>query len=525
LETSAAVHAALDVHLSELKAEQASADRRTQSRLADLQNVLETLTARLAGIEGELAGDDVDEELRPPARTPTPASPGGSAAPGIEALSPEVAPQRAAQPKAAASPDDPTYQPADGEDFLIEPGAGGPQREARELAQMIGPKTNPSVSVHIAAARRAAQAALAENAAVSNPSGPRILTGADRAPFGARGVQTARAFYASHKRTVLLGVAVAIAATLAVRLAGVRAPFLQRSELGGQAVNTAKIDAPNSKPADVSGPAKSGEAIDIAPTASIAQPPAKPGALGLAPEIGPSAGELIAAIPPELPQSLRSAVVAGQPAAQYELATRLFEGRGLPKDQAAAARWFERAASLGVAPAQYRLGSMYEKGIGVTPDPAAAKRWYLKAAEAGNARAAHNLAVMSADSSSGEANYLEAAKWFRKAAELGVRDSQYNLAILYARGLGVEKDLGQSFLWFALAAQQGDTDAAKKRNEIAGQMDPALLASAVEALMKFKAAKLDPAANDVAAPPGGWDAKPGSLSQSPTDTAHPQPPL
>jgi localization factor PodJL len=527
LETSAAVHAALDAHLSELKAEQASADRRTQSRLADLQSVLETLTARLAGIEGELAGDDVDEELRPPARTPTPAPPISSAAPGNEALGPELAPQCTAQPKATASLDDATSQPADGEDFLIEPGAGGPQRarEARELAQLIGPKTNPSVSVHIAAARRAAQAALAENAAAATSSGVRILTGADRAPFAARGLQTARAFYASHKRTVLLGVAVAIAATLAVRLAGVRAPFLQRSELGGQAVNTAKIDAPKSKPADVSGPAKSGEAIDIAPTASIAQPPAKPGAPGLAPESGPSAGELIAAIPPGIPQSLRDAAAAGQPAAQYELATRLFEGRGLPKDQPAAARWFERAASLGLAPAQYRLGAMYEKGIGVTPDPAAAKRWYLKAAEAGNARAAYNLAVMSADSSSGEANYLEAAKWFRKAAELGVRDSQYNLAMLYARGLGVDKDLSQSFLWFALAAQQGDTDAAKKRNEIAGQMDPALLASAVEALMKFKAVKLDPAANDVAAPPGGWDAKPGSLSQSPADAAHPQPPL
>ena len=223
---------------------------------------------------------------------------------------------------------------------------------------------------------------------------------------------------------------------------------------------------------------------------------------------------------------MRDAVAAGQPNAQYELAMRLFEGRGLSKDQVAAARWFERAASLGLAPAQYRLGSMYEKGIGVPADPAAAKRWYLKAAEAGNARAAHNLAVMNADpGGGGEPNYVEAAKWFRKAAELGVRDSQYNLGILYARGLGVEKDLRQSFLWFALAAQQGDTDAGKKRDEIAGQMDPAMLASAVEALMKFKAAKPDPAANDVAAPPGGWDGKPSSLSQTPADAAHPQAPL
>ena len=515
LETSAAVHAALDAHLSELKAEQASADRRTQSRLADLQGVLETLTARLASIESELAADDVDEELRPPTRPASPATAVGSVLPGVEALDPKVAPQRASQSKAAASADDPTSQSASGEDFLIEPGAGAPQhaREARELAQMIGPKTNPSVSVHIAAARRAAQAALAENSAAPNSGVVKILTGSERAPFAARGVQTARAFYASHKRTVLLGVAVAIAATLAVRMAGVRAPFLQRSELGGQAVDTAKVEAPKGKPTDAAGAAKSGGRSDRRRPDRLDRPTAGQAgcAPNLAPESGPSASELIATIPPGISPPLRDAVAADQPAAQYELATRLFEGRGLPKDQPAAARWFERAASLGLAPAQYRLGSMYEKGIGVTPDPAAAKRWYLKAAEAGNARAAHNLAVMDTDSGMGEPDYPEATKWFRKAAEFGVRDSQYNLAILYARGLGVEKNLGQSFLWFSLAAQQGDTDAAKKRDEIAGQMDPASLASAVEALMKFRTVKPDPAANDVAAPPGGWDAKSDSL--------------
>ena len=256
---------------------------------------------------------------------------------------------------------------------------------------------------------------------------------------------------------------------------------------------------------------------------------AKPVGLDLAPA-GPSAGELMPAIPPGISASLRDATAAGQPNAQYELAMRLFEGRGLPKDQPAAARWFERAASLGLAPAQYRLGSMYEKGIGVTRDPAAAKRWYLKAAEAGNARAAHNLAVMSAEPGDGAPNYPEAVKWFRRAAELGVRDSQYNLAILYARGLGVEKDLGQSWLWLSLAARQGDAGRRHeaRRNRPRNRSCRARLRVG-EALTKFKAAKPDPGANDVAAPPGGWDAKtgPSSLGQSPppADAAHPQAPL
>jgi localization factor PodJL len=164
---------------------------------------------------------------------------------------------------------------------------------------------------------------------------------------------------------------------------------------------------------------------------------------------------------------------------------------------------------------------MLEKGIGVPPDRAAAKGWYLKAAEAGNARAAHNLAVMDAEPAGDEPDYVEAAKWFRKAGEFGVRDSQYNLAILYARGLGVEQDLRQSWMWFSLAAQQGDADAAKKRDEVAAKMDPVSLAAAAEALARFKSLKLDPAANEVTAPPGGWDAGPGMaptsapMSQSP----------
>ena len=246
------------MHLAELKAEHASADLRTQSRLTDLQSILETLATRLASIESELTADDVDEELRPPARPASLAPSVTSTLPGVEALSPEVASQRTAQPKAPAAGVAPSQSAT--EDFLIEPGAGGPQRarEARELAQMIGPKTNPAVSVHIAAARRAAQAALAENNAASNSVGVNILNGSEQAAFAARGIRTARAFYTSHKRTVLLGVAVAVAATIAVRMVGVRAPFLQRSQLGGQAVNTAKLDSPKGQPADLAGRAQIG---------------------------------------------------------------------------------------------------------------------------------------------------------------------------------------------------------------------------------------------------------------------------
>jgi localization factor PodJL len=399
---------------------------------------------------------------------------------------------------------------------------------------MIGPKTNPAVSVHIAAARRAAQAALVESGGAAASGHSFKVAGPEHRPLAERGVQNARAFYASHKRTVLLGVALAIAATLAVRAVGVRAPFLQRSELDGQTAKTAKVEATPLKPPGLVGAAKpTSPSIDRAPTASISQPLAKPDAPGLPSQPALSPAELLPAIPAGISPILRDAVAAGAPAAEYELALRLFEGRGLPKDQPAAARWFERAASLGLAPAQYRLGSMLEKGVGVAADRLAAKGWYLKAAEAGNARAAHNLAVMDAEPAGDEPDYIEAAKWFHKAGELGVRDSQYNVAILYARGLGVEQDLRQSWMWFSLAAQQGDADAAKKRDEVAAKLDPVSLAAAAQDLAQFKPLKPDQGANEVASPPGGWDASPGAaptgapVTQSPPPGggAHQQTPL
>jgi localization factor PodJL len=121
----------------------------------------------------------------------------------------------------------------------------------------------------------------------------------------------------------------------------------------------------------------------------------------------------------------------------------------------------------------------------------------------------HNLGVMIADGGGGKPDYAGAAEWFRKAAMFGVRDSQFNLAVLYARGMGVPQDLKQSYLYFTLAVQQGDTDAGKKRDEVAARMDAKAMADATALVAAFRSATPTPLANEVAAPPGGWDAKAG----------------
>ena len=207
---------------------------------------------------------------------------------------------------------------------------------------------------------------------------------------------------------------------------------------------------------------------------------------------------------------LRSAAIAGDSAAAYEVAVRFAEGRGVPVNMDEAARWYERAASKGLTPAQFRYASLLEKGIGVKKDLAQARRLYLAAANKGNSKAMHNLAVLYAEGIDGKPDYATAVQWFRKAAQRGVADSQFNLGVLCARGLGTEKSYAEAYKWFALAAVQGDEEAAKKRDEVAAGLDAAALAAAQQTVKSFVAEPQPQDASVVRAPPGGWDAATGT---------------
>ncbi len=203
--------------------------------------------------------------------------------------------------------------------------------------------------------------------------------------------------------------------------------------------------------------------------------------------------------------TLRAAALADDAAAEFEVATRFAEGHGVPPSNEQAARWLERAAKQGLTLAQFRLGGFYEKGIGVKKDLAAARDLYTAAAGKGNGKAMHNLAVLYAEGINGPADYRTAAHWFRKAADHGITDSQYNLAILYARGIGVEQNYAESYKWFVLAANQGDSEAAKKRDEVAAHLDPQSLAAAELAVQKWSAVAQPDDATSVKTPPDGWD--------------------
>ncbi len=166
------------------------------------------------------------------------------------------------------------------------------------------------------------------------------------------------------------------------------------------------------------------------------------------------------------PLSLRNAAAHGDAAAQFEVAARFAQGKGVPQSLSEAIKWYRRSAAQGFAPAQYRLGSMYERGLGMTTDVQRARIWYRRAAEQGIIKAMHNLAVLSTGRHSEKPDYQLAAKWFQKAAEHGLTDSQFNLAIIHQSGLIAARDPKQAFKWFSLAARSGDEQAARQRHNI-----------------------------------------------------------
>ena len=193
--------------------------------------------------------------------------------------------------------------------------------------------------------------------------------------------------------------------------------------------------------------------------------------------------------------ALRNAAAKGDALAQFEVAARLAEGNGVAQDHKQAFAWYERAAMRGLAPAQFRLAAYYERGVGVAVDTERAKIWYRRAAEQGHVRAMHNLAVLVVGNGKDDADYAAAAHWFQQAADRGLTDSQFNLAVLYAHGRGIAKDLTEAYKWFALAARSGDTGAARKLEEMKGQLELPEREAAEQKLAAWRAKPAEPAAN------------------------------
>lgn len=133
---------------------------------------------------------------------------------------------------------------------------------------------------------------------------------------------------------------------------------------------------------------------------------------------------------------LRAYAEFGNVPAQYQLALRYFQGRGVERDAQQAAYWFRRAADVGEPRSQLALALMHAKGDGVP-----------------------------------RVDRL-AAYWMRQSAESGFHTAQLQLGGMYERGQGVSKDGTEAYFWYCLASESGwgSDEAVRQRDRLGQQL-------------------------------------------------------
>ena len=114
-------------------------------------------------------------------------------------------------------------------------------------------------------------------------------------------------------------------------------------------------------------------------------------------------------------------------------------------------------AGKGDAQAELALGLIYEEGAGVDQDDAQARRWFRKAAEQNNGDAQFQL---------GRALSAGVGSWDTDAAGNVVWSDPGNV------------NYAEAYFWLSLAVNNKVADAAPARDEVAGHLTPAGIASA-----------------------------------------------
>ncbi len=443
---------ALEDGLRAVRDSAAASDQRNQETLEAVHETLEQIVNKLAELETAAAGHQLALNMAQQAEEPLNTAPLWPA------------------PQTVAEPLQPFASPVE----MQEEAPAQPVSEPRtaDYSQDVGDQFAPADDF-IAAARRAAQAALTQTNVLHPEIKPGLKPGANRrfelpTPFRKRGgklvAASKQASNDNSKRKLVLAGLILLAAVSAFTFNIMRQtkPLKQSTAIESVVKPVAHVQTGKSL---TKSDAASAE-IDSLITSAL---PDKKSTASIASIVAENADMPPAEIGS---QSLREAASAGDMTAQFIVASHYLDGRNVQQDFAKAAYWYEQAASRGLGPAQYRLATLFERGKGLPQDAAAALKWYERAADAGNVKAMHNAAVIAAGAKAGTPNYDKAFRWFGKAAQRGLKDSQFNLAVLYERGLGTKIDQAEALFWYTLAGRQGDSDAAKRASQLAATLAP-----------------------------------------------------
>jgi hypothetical protein len=102
------------------------------------------------------------------------------------------------------------------------------------------------------------------------------------------------------------------------------------------------------------------------------------------------------------------------------------------------------AAEQGLARSQVAVGNAYSTGRGVERDDAAAVRWYARAAEQQDPFGELNLGIMYQEGRGVQRNDAAAFQWFQRAASRGNEDARVAVGSAYIEGRGVARNLSEA---------------------------------------------------------------------------------
>lgn len=169
---------------------------------------------------------------------------------------------------------------------------------------------------------------------------------------------------------------------------------------------------------------------------------------------------------PEAIATWRKAIDKGSTAAMVELGVMLATGTGVPKDEAAARKLFERAAEAGNPRGVTNLAAL-PGGGGAPADPVKARALLAKAAEANSAEAQYQLGMMTADGVGGPKDDAAARALFERAAVQNHPGALEQMGDFAQNGRGgpQDKDAAKAYYEKAAAFGSEDAKAALKRLE------------------------------------------------------------
>lgn len=151
---------------------------------------------------------------------------------------------------------------------------------------------------------------------------------------------------------------------------------------------------------------------------------------------------------------------------QYGVGSLYAGGLGVPRDPAAAFRWFERAARSDHGAAQTAIGAAYAKGEGVEADYIEAKAWLEKASAKGYPVAEERLGWLCCHGFGVPKDLLKAIELYESASKLGNPAAKYALAVIYESGEGVEADVGRATELYRSAAADDHPIALRRLAEL-----------------------------------------------------------